>query len=122
MRMYEKMAMCRHFAEFYAKFAQTIVRETLLTSIYNNKMKTKTENNWTHISSGRLQRLSALMVCMCLGVFTAFAQKTVRGSVTDVNGDPLAGVSVVTESNGRRTGTVTDIDGNYSITVPGGEQ
>ena len=83
-------------------------------------MKTKTENKWTHIS-GRLQRLSALLVCLCLGVTTAFAQKTVRGSVTDENGEPLAGVSVLTEFNGKKTGTVTDIDGNYSLSVQGGQ-
>ncbi len=43
---------------------------------------------------------------------------TVSGKVTDDNGDPLPGASVTVA--GTTTGTVTDIDGNYTITVPDG--
>ncbi len=43
---------------------------------------------------------------------------TVSGKVTDDNGDPLPGASVTVV--GTTTGTVTDIDGNYTITVPDG--
>lgn len=43
--------------------------------------------------------------------------KTVTGSVTD-NMGPLAGVSIVVK--GTTNGTVTDVDGNYSIEVPTG--
>ncbi len=42
----------------------------------------------------------------------------VSGKVTDENGDPLPGASVTVA--GTATGTVTDMDGNYSITVPDG--
>src|SRR5690606_36859709 len=41
-----------------------------------------------------------------------------RGTVTDSNGQPLPGVSVLIK--GTTIGTVTDADGNYSITVPDG--
>lgn len=45
----------------------------------------------------------------------AFAQNTVTGSVKDaVTGDPLMGVGVIVSTGG---GTVTDIDGNYSVTT-----
>ena len=40
----------------------------------------------------------------------------VRGSVTDINGDPLIGVSIVVKDN-PKFGTTTDLDGNYSISV-----
>jgi TonB-linked SusC/RagA family outer membrane protein len=40
----------------------------------------------------------------------------VSGRVTTVNGDPLAGVSITVK--GTRTGTTTDILGNYALTVP----
>lgn len=40
----------------------------------------------------------------------------VRGTVTDSQGEPLVGVNVVVQ--GTTTGTVTDVDGNYSLTVP----
>lgn len=41
---------------------------------------------------------------------------SVRGKVMDSNGDPLIGASVVVE--GTTIGTVTDMEGNYSITIP----
>lgn len=41
---------------------------------------------------------------------------TVSGTVTDDTGQPLPGVNVVVE--GTATGTITDIEGNYSLTVP----
>lgn len=45
------------------------------------------------------------------------AQSTVTGTITDAeSGDPLIGASVLV--TGTSTGTVTDIDGNFSLTVP----
>jgi len=40
--------------------------------------------------------------------------KTVKGSVTDSNGEPIIGATIVLKGDATR-GTVTDIDGNYSI-------
>ncbi len=39
----------------------------------------------------------------------------VKGTVTDASGEPLIGVSI--QIKGEMDGTVTDIDGNYSISV-----
>ncbi|MDO9593028.1 MAG: carboxypeptidase-like regulatory domain-containing protein, partial [Erysipelotrichaceae bacterium] len=39
--------------------------------------------------------------------------KTITGKVTDSSGSPLPGVSVVVK--GTTTGSITDVDGNYSI-------
>ena len=44
-----------------------------------------------------------------------FAQRTISGSVSDEEGVPLPGVNVVIK--GTDTGTSTDFDGNYSISV-----
>ena len=44
---------------------------------------------------------------------------TVSGIVRDNTGEPLIGVSVVLKSN-HRVGTVTNMDGHYSINVPSG--
>ncbi|GHT53682.1 SusC/RagA family TonB-linked outer membrane protein [Bacteroidia bacterium] len=41
---------------------------------------------------------------------------SVRGTITDTNGEPLVGVSVTIKGTSR--GTVSDLDGNYSLTVP----
>jgi TonB-linked SusC/RagA family outer membrane protein len=47
-----------------------------------------------------------------------FVDITISGKVTDEDGGPLPGASVTVE--GTATGTVTDIDGNYTINVPEG--
>ena len=43
----------------------------------------------------------------------SYAQTTVSGNVTDDTGEPVIGASVMIV--GTSTGTVTDFDGNYSI-------
>ncbi len=43
-------------------------------------------------------------------------QRTITGVVTDPNGQPLPGVTVVVK--GTTTGTVTDTDGGFSLSVP----
>ncbi|MCO6480210.1 MAG: SusC/RagA family TonB-linked outer membrane protein [Phaeodactylibacter sp.] len=45
------------------------------------------------------------------------AEKTITGKVTDENGDPLIGATVVVKGSSS-IGTVTDIDGNYELAVP----
>ena len=52
----------------------------------------------------------ALLLCS-----TAFAQKTfkVSGTVTDENGDPIPGVSIICQAN--KQGAITDAKGRYSI-------
>lgn len=45
-------------------------------------------------------------------------QQTITGSVTDMQGIALPGVSVVIE--GTTTGVTTDIDGNYTLEIPEG--
>ena len=48
-----------------------------------------------------------------------FAQNaTVRGTIKDPNGLPLQGASVIVE--GTKNGVVTDVNGNFSISVPPG--
>ncbi len=52
----------------------------------------------------------------CLA-YSAFGQGSVRGKVTDNNGETVIGASV-TFKHDPGTGTVTDLDGNYSINIP----
>ena len=54
-----------------------------------------------------------LLVCA-----SAWAQGiAVKGTVTDSNGEPLIGASVVIKGN-TSVGTVTDFDGNFALSVP----
>ncbi len=50
---------------------------------------------------------------------SAFAQNTVKGTVKDAAGEPIIGASVLI--NGTSTGTVTDLDGNFSLSVQPGQ-
>ena len=57
--------------------------------------------------------ITTLLVLLTIGV-QAFAQSAVSGKVTDEAGEPLVGVNVLIK--GTTTGTMTDLDGNYSLT------
>jgi TonB-dependent SusC/RagA subfamily outer membrane receptor len=49
-------------------------------------------------------------------IFKEVPPKEVKGKITDASGETLPGVSV--RVKGTNTGTTTDINGNYTITVP----
>ena len=58
-----------------------------------------------------------LFMCLCTWSFTLFAQTQITGKVTSAeDGESLPGVNVIIEGTGN--GTVTDVDGNYSLSVP----
>ncbi|MFM7486955.1 MAG: carboxypeptidase-like regulatory domain-containing protein, partial [Cytophagales bacterium] len=57
-----------------------------------------------------------LMVALVLGVSVAFAQQTVKGRVTSSDdGSGIPGVNIL--EKGTTNGTVSDGDGNYTISV-----
>ena len=59
-----------------------------------------------------------LALLCCLFTSVAWSQQTVTGTVTDEDDFPLTGVNVLVV--GSSSGTVTDLDGAYSLTVPEG--
>ncbi|UKM64276.1 TonB-dependent receptor [Flavobacteriaceae bacterium GSB9] len=48
---------------------------------------------------------------------TSTVQQTISGTVTDINGQPLLGASILEQ--GTSNGTQTDFDGNFSLTLKG---
>ena len=63
-----------------------------------------------------MKRIQAIFLCLTLAV-AAFADIHVKGKVIDADGaEPMIGVSVLVK--GSSTGTVTDFDGNFQLTVP----
>ncbi len=60
-----------------------------------------------------------LLFCALFFAFNLNAQTSVDGKVTDDSSDPLAGVNVVVK--GTSTGTSSDFDGNFSISVNQGD-
>lgn len=66
-------------------------------------------------------KLKYYLICLAMISVYGFAGLqdkgiTVTGTVSDVSGEPLIGVSVVVD--GSSSGTITDIDGHYRIVVP----
>ena len=63
-----------------------------------------------------MKKISLVFGLMLFVVGFTMAQKTVTGKVVDDSGESLIGVSILVQ--GTSSGTVTDIDGAYSINVP----
>ena len=77
-------------------------------------MKNKLLKNSQRLSSQSRKLL--VLVCMLFTASFMYAQnKTVSGTVTDAQNEPLIGVSII--EAGTTNGVVTDFDGNYSISV-----
>ncbi len=63
-----------------------------------------------------MKRLRLLLMVLLVGGFTALQAQVITGTITDRAGEPLIGASILVE--GTTTGTVTDLDGNFSLNVP----
>ncbi|MDR0536744.1 MAG: SusC/RagA family TonB-linked outer membrane protein, partial [Tannerellaceae bacterium] len=67
------------------------------------------------LNDGRKALLSSLFLMCIPVVLLAQGQKLVQGTVSDANGEPLIGVNVL--EKGTANGSITDIDGKYSLRV-----
>ena len=67
----------------------------------------------------KIQKIPCLFLLMLFSCFTAMAQQgiTVKGTVFDSTGETVIGASVVVKGN-TSIGTISDIDGNFMLTVP----
>ena len=75
------------------------------------------QGHWLPSEQALKARITFLLALLC---FTAFSQSTVSGIVTDeASAIPLIGVNVTVKDTDR--GTVTDLDGNFELTVNPGE-
>ena len=62
-----------------------------------------------------LQKPLVLVFLFCLLPLGAWAQNVVKGTVNDETGSPVAGATV--KVVGTQTGTVTDVNGNFSVNI-----
>ncbi len=63
-----------------------------------------------------MKQLSLVFAMVLMFGQIAFAQRTVTGTVTDPSGEPLISANVVLK--GTTVGTLTDLDGKYSLEIP----
>lgn len=71
------------------------------------------------LKNARLRPFALFMALFLMNVSWAFAQLTVTGHVQSKSGEPLIGVNVV--EKGTTNGTVTDLDGNFSLQTEKGK-
>lgn len=65
----------------------------------------------------RLKATLVLLIATLCFSATGLAQHTITGKITDAsNGEPLVAASVIVK--GTNVGTVSDVDGNYTINIP----
>ena len=69
-----------------------------------------------------LKGFLTFLVCAIFMAFSfgSYAQTSVSGMVTGEDGAPIPGVSIVVD--GTTQGTITDIDGNYTLELPDGAE
>lgn len=109
-------------SEFYFLFNQNLIdMDRVVNLSIKNKGITEVldvvfaETDVTYVISDRQIILNVDAEANLLGM----AQKqTISGQVTDENGHPLPGVTVVVKNS--TTGTITDESGNYQLEVPDG--
>lgn len=67
---------------------------------------------------GFMKRVNLLLLVLCVSFTSLFAQqeKTINGKVSTPTGETLPGVTVSVK--GTTTGSVTNLDGNYTLKVP----
>lgn len=62
----------------------------------------------------------SLLIILLLSSFCAVAQNSISGLVTDTNGEPLIGATVLVK--GTKIASVTDLEGKFSINAKDGQQ
>jgi len=60
-----------------------------------------------------MKNIFTLLIAFTCISFVGIAQKSITGTVTDIKGNPLPGVSII--SKGENKGTVSDFDGLFSL-------
>jgi TonB-linked SusC/RagA family outer membrane protein len=70
------------------------------------------------INMKKFYQLCLCVTLLCLITVTAYAQKSVTGTVRDATGAPIPAVSVLIK--GTQKGTNTDVNGKYTISAPEG--
>lgn len=65
-----------------------------------------------------MKKLSLVLMLVVLACGFTIAQRTISGTISDNSGEPLIGASILVK--GTTSGTVTDIDGKYTLSVPDG--
>ena len=77
----------------------------------------------SRLQKRKILKIGLGLLFIFLGCLSAFAQneRTLKGTVSDTHKEPVIGASVVLKGN-TAVGTATNIDGNFTLNVPAGNQ
>ena len=107
-------------SEFYFLFDQKLIDldRTVSVNVKNEKIATILDGIFagTDVKHQVIDRQIVLTTTSVTEYLQQQQSKKVTGKITDMAGASVPGASVVVK--GTTTGTVTDIDGNFTITVP----
>ena len=65
-----------------------------------------------------MKKLPLALLVAVFSIGSMLAQRTIQGTISDEAGEPLIGATVLVK--GTSTGTVSDVDGTYQLSVPEG--
>lgn len=63
-----------------------------------------------------MKKSSLVLTLLLFSVITLLAQRTITGTITDPNKEPLVGATVLVQ--GTSTGTASDGNGEFTLNVP----
>jgi len=73
------------------------------------------------LQKGKFYRFSLVLLFVLIGTLSSFAQRTVKGTITDTKSEPIIGATVIIKGQAG-VGTITDIDGKFTLNVPANGQ
>jgi len=65
-----------------------------------------------------MKKFLLLTLVFVLSLANTYSQRTLTGVITDESGESLIGANVIVK--GETLGTITDIDGAFTISIPDG--
>jgi len=79
----------------------------------------KLDKEWHTMDAFRgnslLRVFMMILFCVCFAGWGYAQSKTITGKITETNGDAIIGASI--KINGTGSGTITDVNGNFTLTV-----
>ena len=103
------------FLKFQIPFIEIFLEEVIFLFIFTDFKTTKKTKQLINYYMNSINIFRKLFV-LCAFLFSTnlmFSQNIVSGSVSDAEGNPLPGVSIV--EKGTSNGTVSDFDGNFQL-------
>lgn len=68
------------------------------------------------IYKSRYSAIILFAICLIMEIPLWAQQKAIQGTVKDIEGNPMPGVTIMVD--GTNIGTITNTDGKYSINIP----